>query len=125
MARALQGDEKSRYPWASRINDFVPVGRMRRYTLLVAWLGFAILAIGTIALYVTQTTVHLGLHVGGSASGPERIVKLVSAVMMLGALPFAVFGAVEAALKNARTPLAYSIAGLLPGALALYMLLLR
>jgi hypothetical protein len=123
MARELRGDEKLRYPWASRINDFVPVGRMRRYTLFVAWAGFAVLVVGTIVLAVSQQHVHLGLHIAGSASGVEAVVKAVSAAMMLGSLPFAVYGLVQAVLKNARAPLVYSIGALVPGLLALYLLL--
>ena len=33
MARALTADEQQRYPWATRISDFVPVGRWRKIGL--------------------------------------------------------------------------------------------
>ena len=63
---------KQRYPWASQITDYVPVGRWRRIGVITAGVGFAWFILGAATVFVIRKSVqlkgglpHSGLVVGG------------------------------------------------------------
>jgi len=112
MSRALTREEQLRYPWASQITDFVPIGRRRRWGMLCAWGGVAIYVLGVVGVYVFTSDVRawhgiptgsltipfLGLGLLGMAAG---------FVMGLASLP-------QAIARNARSPIAWSVGAMLP-----------
>ncbi len=83
MARALSAEEKVRYPWASQITDYVPVGQWRRYGLLSAVAGICVLGLGVLVIYVIGR--HVRLH-GGVPHGTRVwiVVALSTALMAAG-----------------------------------------
>ena len=58
MARSLTPDELARYPWASQITDYVPVGRLRKYGLYLGLAGLAVLLVGAIFSLAQAENIH-------------------------------------------------------------------
>jgi hypothetical protein len=112
MSRSLTADEQVRYPWATEITDFVPVGRWRRRGALCAWAGAALYVLGAVGIYVFASIVatwhgipdrplsipFLGLGILGMAAG---------FVIGIATLP-------KAIASNARSPIAWSAVAMLP-----------
>ena len=95
MARQLTPDELTRYPWASQIGDFVPVGRLRTIAVLIGIGGFFVLLLGcivslaaaenirhavTMSHWATAAGVYCGiaLSVVGAALGAVTLVQWFS-----------------------------------------------
>lgn len=123
MARPLTADEKLRYPWASRITDFVPVGRTRRLGVLLAVGGLVVLAVGWGGIYITVNNVHAGVSITGGIAG--RIVLAVSGSLMGAGLVIGLVTGVSALMRSAKTPLVWSIFATVPGAVAIVVFLIR
>ena len=115
MARPLGAEEKVRYPWASQITDYVPVGRLRRYGLLLAAAGICVLGLGILVIYVLGFHVHMR---GGVPRGKDEwaIVACSTALMAAGFL-VGLVTAFTAWLKHARAALVWSVTAMLPGLL--------
>ena len=113
MARALSQEEKVRYPWASQITDYVPVGPWRKYGALISAIGLGVLAVGIFAIYVMGLHVHIR-H--GVPRGVDEwaVVALSTALMAVGFF-IGLVTAVEAWRDNARPALVWSAAAMLPG----------
>ena len=58
MARSLTPDELARYPWASQISDYVPVGRLRRYGVYLGLAGLPVLIVGAIFSLAQAENIH-------------------------------------------------------------------
>jgi hypothetical protein len=122
MARALNAQEKLRYPWASRIVDYVPVGRWRRIALKIAWGGLALYLGGILAIFVFSSYLRL---VNGLPDGVAEFLVTVPAFLAMAAGFFiGLVTAVQAARKQARPALAYSVGAMLPGVLMGILLLI-
>ena len=95
MARALTSDELTRYPWASRIGDYVPIGRLRTMAVLIGVAGLVAVALGcivslagaesvrhavTMSHWATAAGVYCGiaLSVVGAALGAVTLVQWFS-----------------------------------------------
>jgi hypothetical protein len=122
MARALTEDEQLRYPWASQINDYVPVGRWRRVGIVLAWAGFTVLVLGALAIYVITT--HLHVRHGLPRGVDEYAVFGVALALMWSGFTIGLVTTVSAAARNAKSPLVWSIAAMLP-ALGWALIVLR
>jgi hypothetical protein len=121
MARALTAQEKLRYPWASRITDYVPVGRWRRIAFKTAWGGLALYIGGTLAIFVFSSYLRM---VNGLPDGVAEFLVTVPAFLAMAVGFFiGLVTAVQAARQEARPALAYSVAAMLPGILTGILLL--
>ncbi len=58
MARPLTPDELARYPWASQISDYMPVGRLRKSAVYFGLAGLTILLIGAIFSLAEAQNIH-------------------------------------------------------------------
>lgn len=115
MARALTQQEKVRYPWASRIVDYVPIGRWRKIALAVAVGGLSLYALGILGIYFFSPylLIRNGLPVGVA----EYIVMVPSFVAMAFGFVLGLVTAVTALLRRARPALIWSVGAVLPGLL--------
>jgi hypothetical protein len=58
VARPLTPDELARYPWASQITDYVPVGRLRKYGVYLGLAGLTVLLLGAIFSLAQAENIH-------------------------------------------------------------------
>jgi hypothetical protein len=115
VARTLSQEEKLRYPWASRITDYVPVGRWRRYGLLSAVTGICILGLGVLVIYVMGLHVHMR---GGVPRGvDEWLVVALSTALMAAGFFVGMVTTITAGMNHARAALFWSTSAMLPGLL--------
>jgi hypothetical protein len=91
VARPLTPDEVTRYPWASQISDYVPVGRLRTSGMLVGLAGLVVLLIGMIVSLAMAENIHhavtmhhlptaLGVYVGMALTTVAALIGVVTAV---------------------------------------------
>ena len=91
MARSLTPDELSRYPWASQISDYVPVGRIRKASVLIGIAGILVLLIGAVVSLVAAENIHhavsmrhlpteLGVYGGMALTVVAAVLGIVTAV---------------------------------------------
>ncbi len=91
MARALTPDELTRYPWASQISDYVPVGTLRASGVLLGVGGLVVLLFGTIVSLAMAENIHravtmhhlptvLGVYVGIALTSVAALIGVVTAV---------------------------------------------
>ncbi len=91
MARPLTPDELTRYPWASQISDYVPVGTMRAAGLLIGIAGVIVLLFGAIVSLAQAENIHhavtmhhlptvLGVYVGMALTIAAAVIGVVTAV---------------------------------------------
>lgn len=112
MARPLSVDEQLRYPWATEITDFVPVGRWRHRGVLCAWIGAALYALGAVGVYVF--TSHISIWHGipkGSLTIPFLGLGLLG---MAAGFVIGVVTLPRAIASSARSPIVWSLAALVP-----------
>jgi hypothetical protein len=122
MARALTAEEQQRYPWASQITDYVPVGRWRRIGGIVAGVGLAWFMLGAATVFVIRKSVQLkgGLpHSGLSWGAFGPAMGLMAVAFVVGAVT-----GVTAAARRLRIPLVWSIGAMVPALLWLVLYLL-
>ena len=91
MARSLTPDELTRYPWASQISDYVPVGRLRAIGALVGIAGLVVLLVGALVSVAAAQNVHhavamnhlptkLGGYLGMVLAGVAAVIGVVTLV---------------------------------------------
>jgi hypothetical protein len=91
VARPLTPDEVTRYPWASQISDYVPVGRLRTSGMLIGLAGLVVLLIGMIVSLAMAENIHhavtmhhlptaLGVYVGMALTTVAALIGVVTAV---------------------------------------------
>jgi len=120
MARALTQDESARYPWASRINDYVPVGAQRRWGVLLAWGGLTVALLVWLLVYVVMSrnvpdkSVHLS-PVAYDLVAAAAVASMAGAVLGLITLAVAI-------IKNAGTAMVWSAAAIVPALLWIALL---
>jgi hypothetical protein len=122
MARALTPDEQTRYPWASQIVDYMPIGRVRKVALWAGGGGFALYLVGLLVIWVfsPQLLMENGLPVGVA----ETIVCVPAFLAMAVGFVLGLVTGVRAAAKQARPALAWSVAAMLPGLIVGIILLI-
>jgi hypothetical protein len=119
MARALTAEEKQRYPWASQITDYVPVGRWRRIGGIIGGVGLAWSILGAAVVFVIRRSLQLkgGLPHSGLSWG------VFAPAMALMAVAFVIGAAtgVAAVARRLRVPLVWSVGALVPALLWLVL----
>jgi hypothetical protein len=91
VARPLTPDELTRYPWASQISDYVPVGTLRAAGLLIGIAGVIVLLFGTIVSLAQAENIHhavtmqhlptvLGVYIGLVLTTVAAVIGVVTAV---------------------------------------------
>lgn len=121
MARELTQNEQVRYPWATRINDYTPVGTVRRWSLILAWSSLAAACLVWLLVYMTMSrgapgqSVHLGTA--------WRVLVIAFAVVSFAGGVAGLVTLVQAVMKNARTAMVWSVATAIPAALWLSYLI--
>lgn len=113
LARALTSQEKLRYPWASQIVDYVPVGGWRKVALAAGVGGLTLYALGILGIYFFSPYLLMknGLPVGVA----EYVVLVPAFTAMVLGLVLGSITAVTALLRRARPALIWSVGALLPG----------
>jgi hypothetical protein len=100
VARPLTPDELTRYPWATQISDYVPVGRLRATGMLVGIAGLVVLLLGAIVSVAAAQNVHhavamdhlptkLGVYLGLAltiVAAVIGVVTLVQGILKRGSL---------------------------------------
>jgi hypothetical protein len=115
VARPLSQGEKLRYPWASQITDYVPVGPWRRYGLFVGVAGICVLGLGMLVIYVAGVHVHMR---GGVPRGTDEWIAVsLSTALMAGGFFSGLVTGVTALRDHARSAFIWSAAAMVPGLL--------
>ena len=94
MARPLTPDELTRYPWATQISDYVPVGRLRAIGVLVGIAGLVVLLVGALVSVAAAQNVHhavamnhlptkLGVYLGLALTIVAALIGVVTLVQGL------------------------------------------
>jgi len=115
VARALTVEEQQRYPWASRIIDYVPVGTLRKVGLWAAVLALVCFLAGTVALALVAVDIRDTLG---------RITLAVSGVLAVAGFVLGLVGLIPALMRSATGPLLWSLAAMVPGLAAAATVLL-
>jgi len=111
VARPLTPDELTRYPWATQISDYVPVGRLRAIGVLVGIAGFIVLLLGALVSVAAAQNVHhavamnhlatkLGVYLGLAltiVAAVIGVVTLVQGLLKRGSLTLVVWSVIAIA----------------------------
>jgi|GEM_PF-2537944 len=121
MARPLTAEERLRYPWASRIVDYVPVGRLRRVAVWAALGGLAYYAIGLLAIFFFSPAISISN--GLPAGTAEYIVMIPAYVAMAVGFCLGLVTLVSAIVHQGKSVMMWSVGAILPGVLILALTL--
>jgi hypothetical protein len=113
VARPLSQEESTRYPWASQITDYLPVGTWRKYGLLSAIAGISILGLGLVFLYVAG--LHIHMRNGVPRGIDEKVIVSVSTALMGFGFFVGLLTALSAWRNQARAALTWSVTAMVPG----------
>jgi len=88
VARPLTPDELTRYPWASQISDYVPVGRLRTTGVLLGIAGLIVVLFGAIISLAAAVSIHhaVNMHHLATALGVYIGAALTIVAAVLGAV---------------------------------------
>jgi len=121
VARALSPQELTRYPWASQITDYVPVGRLRKVAVGCTAVGIVFLVIGTIVSLAMATNIHHAL----ALKHPVLAIGVFGGIVLAGiGILLGVVTGVQAVVKGFRSLLLWSAAAIVPALVmivAIYM----
>ena len=112
MARPLTPEELTRYPWASQISDYVPVGRMRTLAVLLGIAGLIVVILGAIVSLASAVSIHhaVNTHHLATALGVYLGTALTVAAAAIGVITL-----VQGIAKRASlTVLLWSIMAIVP-----------
>ena len=119
MARALTTQELTRYPWASQITDYVPVGRLRKVAVGCTVVGVVFLILGTIVSLAMATNIHHAL----ALKHPVLAVGVFGGIVLGGiGILLGVVTGVQAVLKGFRSLLLWSAAAIVPAAVMIVVI---
>ena len=112
MARQLTPDELTRYPWASQIGDFVPVGRLRTIAVLIGIGGFFVLLLGCIISLAAAENIRHAVTMShwATAAGVYGGIALSAVGAVLGAVTLVQW----LSRRGSLTPLVWSIGAFVP-----------
>lgn len=116
MARALTQAELNRYPWASQITDYVPVGRLRKVGLACTGAGVVVLLVGIII------SLALATNIRNAVSMDHPIVAIgvyIGIVLAATGLVIGIVTGVQALARGVRSLLLWSLATVAPALLML------
>jgi len=112
MARALTADEQQRYPWATRISDFVPVGRWRKTGLACVVAALVVLALGIGYLYLSASNIKRGVEIVDRTIGIGSLG--IAGALVVIAFVIGIVTGIQALVHSAKTPLVWSLACIAP-----------
>ena len=112
MARPLTPDELTRYPWASQISDYVPIGRLRTWGLLLGLAAWSVVLVGAIVSLAQAINIHhaVTMHHLATALGVYIGTAMTIAAAVLGVITF-VQGI---ARRGSFSVLLWSVMGIVP-----------
>jgi len=112
VARQLTPDELTRYPWASQIGDFVPVGRLRTIAVLIGIGGFFVLLLGCIISLAAAENIRHAVTMShwATAAGVYGGIALSAVGAVLGAVTLVQW----LSRRGSLTPLVWSIGAFVP-----------
>ncbi len=119
MARPLTPDELARYPWASQISDYVPVGRLRKYAVYCGLAGLVVLLVGAIFSLAEAENIHHAVTMHHVAT--EIGVYLGMALTLIGAALGVVTGAQAIIRRGSYSLLLWSVAAIAPALLLFFI----
>jgi hypothetical protein len=112
VARPLTPEELTRYPWASQISDYVPVGRLRTLGVLLGITGLVVVILGAIVSLAAAVSIHhaVNTHHLATALGVYLGTALAIAAAAIGVITL-----VQGIVKHASlTVLLWSIMAIVP-----------
>ena len=119
MARPLTPDELARYPWASQISDYVPVGRLRRYSVYVGLAGLGVLLVGAIFSLAQAENIHQAVTMHHL---PTELGVYGGMALTLIAAALGVFTGARGLIKHGSISLLlWSAAAILPAVLLFFV----
>lgn len=121
MPRALNADEKLRYPWATRINDYVPVGPVRRAAMIIAGVGFGLFLLVAIVFFVGGKHLHLAHGIPQTGLAWATYGPAIFLMLAAGVVGLVTFG--QAVAKSAHTAMLWSLIAVLPAVLWVLLVL--
>jgi hypothetical protein len=115
VARPLTPDELARYPWASQISDYVPVGRLRKDAVYCGLAGLTIMLIGAIISLAQAQNIHHAITMRHAAT---EIGVYGGMALTLIAAALGVVTAVQSIIRHGgRSLLLWSVAAIVPAVL--------
>jgi hypothetical protein len=112
VARPLTPDELTRYPWATQISDYVPVGRLRAIGVLVGIAGLIVLLLGALVSVAAAQNVH---HAVGMDHLPTKIGVYLGLALTIVAALIGVVTLVQGLLKRGSLALlCWSVVAIAP-----------
>ena len=119
MARSLTPDELARYPWASQISDYVPVGRLRRYGLYFGLAGLTVLLVGAIFSLAQAENIHNAVTMHHL---PTELGVYAGMVLTLIAAALGVITGVRTIIQRGSVSLLlWSVGAILPAVLLFFV----
>jgi hypothetical protein len=120
VARPLTSDELTRYPWASRIGDYVPVGRLRTMAVLIGLGGLAVLLLGCIVSLAAAENIRNAVTMShwATAAGVYGSIALSAMGAVLGAVTLVQW----LMRRGSITPLVWSIGAFVPLLVIVYLI---
>jgi hypothetical protein len=115
VARPLTPDELTRYPWATQISDYVPVGRLRAIGALLGIAGLVVLLIGALVSVAAAQNVH---HAVAMDHLPTKLGVYLGLALTIVAALIGVVTLVQGLLKRGSLTLVWwSVVAIAPAAL--------
>ena len=112
MARPLTPDELTRYPWASQISDYVPVGRLRTWGVFLGLAGLVVVVIGAIVSLALALNIHRAVTMHHL---PTKLGVYLGMALAIAAAVLGVITLVQAVVRRASASLlAWSIMAIVP-----------
>ena len=119
MARPLTPEELTRYPWASQISDYVPVGRLRKTSVLIGITGLVVLLVGAVISLVAAENIH---HAVSMHHLPTELGVYGSMVLTGIAAVLAIVAAVQGYVKRKAVTLPWwTVAAIVPAILVFFV----
>jgi hypothetical protein len=119
VARSLTPDELARYPWASQISDYVPVGRLRKYGLYLGLAGLTVLLIGAIFSLAQAENIHSAVTMHHM---PTELGVYGGMVLTLIAAALGVITGVRTVIQHGSLSLmVWSVGAILPAVLLFFV----
>jgi len=112
VARALTPDELTRYPWASQIGDYVPVGRLRTTAVLIGLCGLVVLFVGCVVSLAAAENIRHAVTMSHwpTAAGVYGGIALAAVGAVLGVVTLVQW----LSHRGSLAPLFYSLGAIVP-----------
>jgi hypothetical protein len=119
VARALTADEQARYPWATRIEDYVPVGKVRKAAVICSYVGWIISWIGMFVSLILAENIH---HAVNMTHAPTAISMYIAMVLVAVGAVLGIIMGVVGLVRRASGMIWWAVAAVVP-ALFVYLVM--